>query len=507
MTEHPKDKGSTDYKFINEEIVPKKKSKWMKRAGTLGFVICMAVVFGLVSKVVSLVSEEYLREWLGLEEKRQQVTFTKPSPSPGPTTAPRGTSTPVPTPTKSPLEILQQTPLPEITVMPEPTAVPEATVTPEPTRIVAKLTPGPESGTTSGADITGVPEDAPGADSTPNPSGEITPEPTEEPSRTEAMLSYLQMYQEISKLAEEASKSLVTVEAVEQGVDWFQEIYEKRTRTTGLVMFNDGVDLLILVGTEQISGASSILVYFNGEPVDGRIYSLDKEYGLAVVAVPLVNISEELIESIQMGELAAEETIYTGLPVLALGAPNGYEDSMEIGMITGTGRTVPVSDGEVTYFTTNIAEYDGSYGFVLGLDGKVLGMITHTLKENPTDGIFSAVALNSIQNVIEKLLNNEKQAYFGMKGQDVPANLKKEYELDGGVYISEVENASPALTAGIKAGDILIEINGEGIEGIRSFTKTILECSTREIIQVKLLRQTEDGLREMTVEVALTEKK
>jgi hypothetical protein len=45
------------------------------------------------------------------------------------------------------------------------------------------------------------------------------------------------------------------------------------------------------------------------------------------------------------------------------------------------------------------------------------------------------------------------------------------------------------------------------VEGIRSFADEILERSTREIVQVKLLRKAEDGLREMTVEVSLTGKK
>ena len=108
---------------------------------------------------------------------------------------------------------------------------------------------------------------------------------------------------------------------------------------------------------------------------------------------------------------------------------------------------------------------------------------------------------------IIKLLNNAQRVYFGIKGQDIPKNLQKEYGLENGVYVREVENASPALASGIKAGDILVEVAGEPVDGIRSFADVILERSTREIVQVKLLRKTEDGLREMTVDVLLIEKK
>ena len=180
---------------------------------------------------------------------------------------------------------------------------------------------------------------------------------------------------------------------------------------------------------------------------------------------------------------------------------------MEFGMITSLGGKVAVTDGEVANFTVNIAEYAQGYGFVVTLEGRILGMITHTHKANPSDGIFTAVSLDSIRGVIVKLLNNAERAYFGIKGQDIPKNLKTEYGLEAGVYVSEVENASPALAAGIKAGDILVSVGGEPMDGIRSFAEVILERSTREIVQVKLMRKAEDGLREMTVEVSLTGKK
>ena len=89
----------------------------------------------------------------------------------------------------------------------------------------------------------------------------------------------------------------------------------------------------------------------------------------------------------------------------------------------------------------------------------------------------------------------------------MPANFAAAYNLESGVYVSEVENASPALGAGIKAGDILVAIGTEPVEGIRTFSDIIMERSVREIVRVKLLRQTEDGVREMTVEVPLSAKK
>lgn len=492
MAEEQKEKQSEGYQFINEKIVSKRRKKWLKRMEEAVFVICLAALFGLVASVVFLVSGDYLKKLFGLEEKRQEVNLPKPTPTPEgevlPSTEPTNKVTQVPVRRQTPEPTKYPTAVPSIKDVPEVT--PDDRISPVPTpELPAEVTP--ESGTDDTPLPTKMPDEKESGDKTEH-AGELQ--------------TYLEIYELIRQVAEEVSDSLVTVVAIETGVDWFQEVYENRTKTTGLVLGNDGVDLLILVGTEQFSGATSIEVLFDDEVISGRIYSMEKDYGLAVIAVSLEEIPSVLLEEIELGIFAVEEDIKTGTPVIALGAPNGYDGSMEFGMITSLGSTVSVTDGEVSYFTTDILEYPQGHGFVVNLEGKILGMITHTLKENPDDGIFSAVSLYSIRGAVVKLLNNAEWAYCGIKGQDVPQNLKKEYGLENGVYVSEVENASPALAAGMKAGDIIVAVGGKEVDGIRSFSDVILGCSTREIVQVKLIRKAEDGLREMTIEIPLTGK-
>lgn len=542
MTEEPKEK--QEYEFIKEQIVPKRKNKIMKRVWTAVFVVCMAVVFGLVAEIVMLTSEDVLREWLGIEEgERQEVNLNRPSPTEEATKTPDLSSTNKPTPEPSPTEVpapteepeetkapteapllttgATATGIPEATTGPQETTKPEDTLTPEPmVSGAAELTPTPtETGIPKVTDVpgeTGIPQATmtPGVTNVPEGTGTPVPsqgaEPTKAPTITstptptpDLLYNYLQVHQRIIDIAEEVANSLVVVEAVEEGVDWFQEVFVTRTRTTGLVLANDGVDLLILVDLERISGATYIDVYFEEEVVSGRVYSLDKDYGLAVVAVPLSSISTETLKRVQIGILAAEEDIKVGALVIALGAPNGYEGSMEVGMITSMGSTVPVTDGVVSYFTTNISDYEGGYGFVVNLDGEFLGMITHTKKENTADGVFSVIGLDEIRNVIVKLLNNSERAYFGIKGQDLPRSVKLSSGLETGVYVSEVANSSPALNAGIKAGDIIVMFGNEPVSGIRELNEKLLQRSAREIVMIKLMRRAEDGLREITIEVPL----
>lgn len=523
MTEEPKEK--EDYQFIKEEIVPKRKNKIMKKLASAGFVILMAVIFGLVAEIVMLTSENVLRKWLGIEEgERQPVDLSRPSPTVELTATLPPTETL--TPTKELQETLVPTQRPVPTEIPEETGVPAVTVTPEATQT---LPPSPTNGVTATmtpeAAITGEPEltasptggnDAPkptgGAENI-TPAGEITLAPTYGPAATVApeatpdpLYTYLQVHEQIMEVAEEVSSSLVVVEAIEEGIDWFQEIYVTRTRTTGLILANDGVDLLILVDINRISGANLIEVYFGEEVVAGRVYSMDKSYGLAVIAVPLSELSTEILRGISIGILADEDSIRVGTPVLALGAPNGYEGSMEFGMVTSLGSSLSVTDGVVSYFTTDMNDRENGYGFVVNLDGEIMGIMTHTLKKDTGDGIFSVVSLRAIQGVIVKLLNNAEQAYLGIKGQDLPRSVVVSSGLEYGVYIGEVENSSPALNAGIMAGDIIVAIGGREVSGIRELHEFLLLCSARDIVPVKIVRRAEEGLKEVTVEVPLAVK-
>ena len=497
MAKERKEKQSKEYQFINERIVPKRKKQWLKRLGTMVFVIGMAVVFGVIARAAYVLSGDYLKALFKVEDKRQEVEL------PNSDSSAKNKSTLTGNPTSKPTPKLSSTNLPEMTAAPtvKPTLTPVQGTeeTPEPTG-ESEVMPEDESssGPTTGA------EEVKRGQSTQT---SILTSDVKNVSDPIWMETYQQIYEAIRKVAKEASDAFVTVEAIEQGEDWFQEVYERRTRTTGLVLGNDGVDLLILVGTEQLAGANEIDVFFGEEFIPGRIYSMDRDYGLAVIAVPLSQVSKEIMEHIEMGVLAEAEDMAVGTPVIALGAPNGYEGSMEIGMITSLGGTVSVTDGEVDSFTANITEYPAGYGFVVNMEGRILGLITHTHKANPKDGIFTAVSLDSVRGVIVKLLNNAERMYFGIKGENIPKNLKKEYGLEQGVYVREAENASPALAAGIKAGDILIEVAGTPVEGIHSFAEVLLERNARESVQVKLLRKIEDSFKEITVDVILSKKK
>ena len=76
MIRERKEKQSKDYQFLNERIVPKRKKKWLKRFGTMLFILCMAIVFGVAARAAYLLSGDYLKTLFGIEDRRQEVKLS-----------------------------------------------------------------------------------------------------------------------------------------------------------------------------------------------------------------------------------------------------------------------------------------------------------------------------------------------------------------------------------------------------------------------------------------------
>lgn len=493
MTERPQEK--QEHPFIQEQIVSKRKKRVLKRLATFGFVVFMAVIFGLVACAVFLAAEEPLREWLGrTDSSRQPVDLPKPTTltlTPTPTI--RITMTPAPT------RVLPEPTRASITPKPTKQPEPTATVTPEPEEPV--VTPGGE-----GMEPTPLPTVQPTAAAT-EPTKQPEPTATITPGAGESEQAYLLMYQAIRKQAEAAEKGLVALDAVVENRDWFQEVYQTRTRTSGLVVGNDGIDLLILTDYAVISGANAIEVtFFDDRIVNGTLFSYDADFGIAIVAVPLTQIAEETLSGVRTAILAEEESISIGNPILALGAPNGYRGSMELGMVTSLGAAVPVVDGQLRYFTTNLTNYTQGHGFVFSLRGEVLGMISHSVAADSETALSTAISLDAIRAVIVRLLNNMDYTYFGIKGTDLPRELQEASGAAAGIYVSEVLAASPAMTAGVRSGDILIAADGKALTRLQDLTELVLSSTTKNNVAITLLRMQGTEIRQTSVTVQLQKK-
>ena len=329
--------------------------------------------------------------------------------------------------------------------------------------------------------------------------------------------SLLQKYEEIRKVYEEVSPCIAIIEIVEESVGLFEEPYEVKKWTTGLIVADDGVDLLILTDVRKLSENSSIIVYLGNSKVSGRIYSKASAYDLAVIAIDKKYISQRVYNKIEFAKFM-EDDIEIGTPVIALGGPNGYKNSIEQGMVNSLGDTIFVTDGVLSYFTTDITDYENGNGFVFNLDGEVMGMITHAYENEIQTGVCAVITLKEITGVLEGLLNTWKNVMFGITGYDFSKDIRVSVEglkyndvlkilgNSKGVYVTKVENNSPAMKAGIKPGDIILGIDKRSVEGIRELMQVLPEFSVGYVTTVNVISILENKVLNENIRIKLGEK-
>lgn len=428
----PKD----EYQVIQETIVPKKKSRWSRLGRLVLRTVFCAVIFGTVAGVSMVITGKYMLKKLGLEASLRQIVAIG-----------NATSTPKP--------VLTKTPVPSAT--PVPTGLPVVTQKP------ANLTPEvPEV----------TPEIIVSIDD--NPVGSLI----EGMTGQETIQQFILVYSEIAELADNVKRSLVRVTAITEGVDWFEEAYETKENASGLYVGDNGIDMLFLVNLDSIEGATRFEITFeSGIILPCSIYSYDSNYRLAVLSIRLSEVAGLEEEKLPTRAAFALEEVAAGTPIMVLGNPNGQLGAMELGMTTGVNQVVQVVDDEVLYFTTGIPKYAKGDGFVFNLSGEVIGIVSSSLNKGEA-GVITAAMVGGMREVIDKTLNNEPRIYYGMRLESVDTALAGKTGLPEGIYVTEVLPSSPAMTAGIKNGDIITRVGITPVSSVRQFYEEINAVGT-----------------------------
>ena len=232
---------------------------------------------------------------------------------------------------------------------------------------------GQEITATEGETTTEAPGDKEGTGSGENTAGEISPE---EAAKITTLEEYQALYGVLGELRAEVEKSIVSVTAVTSDVNWINDTLENTGVTSGLVVADNGRELLILTGYQELKGADSITVAFGGEQKEASVKETDQATGLAVIAVPLQELSGEQLEGIAYAVLGSSAgRILVGQPIMALGSPVGISDSVCYGMVTSQGAALGLLDSNYKLLTTDIYGSRSASGVLANMRGEVVGIL------------------------------------------------------------------------------------------------------------------------------------
>lgn len=309
---------------------------------------------------------------------------------------------------------------------------------------------------------------------------------------------YKVLYRRMTEASGEAEKAIVRVTAASDLMDFFNRTYVSQNQSTGIIVARTSTNLYILVQDANIPTATTIqLTFCDNTITEGTFVKLDPATNLAIVTVATSSLDTGTLADIAIAPLGNSFTVSKGEPILAVGSPMGYSDSVIMGTITSTTNNVSLTDRQYTILTTDISASEKSSGILVDLDGQIIGFIAQGLAEGNSQTV-TGLAISKITNLIERLSNAESLPYIGIQGTDVNDELSAETGVPVGVMVTLVEPDSPAMLCGLKEGDVITQLGSGQVTGMQAYMATLSAMEEDQTVTIHAMRQGISGYEEVS---------
>lgn len=276
-----------------------------------------------------------------------------------------------------------------------------------------------------------------------------------------ALRTYQAIYDELYSISKEAEKSIVTVTGVSRETDWFQNQVENINETSGVIVAKNEMQLYILADSNGLADAETYTIAFQtGKKVEAEMKKSDLETGLAIFTVSADSFTGEEWNGISVVELGnSNSPSIVGRPVVAVGSPLGQSGSICYGIVTSNQKSVTYADYEYSVLTTDMTGSEkNASGIIINTSGKMLGIITKESAASASGALLAGFGISDIKGLIEQLSNGDKRLYLGIHGAEVTDEIHTELGIPYGVYVTEVDSGSPAMTSGVSNGDVIVKL-------------------------------------------------
>lgn len=322
----------------------------------------------------------------------------------------------------------------------------------------------------------------------------------------------------VAQIAEQCKSSVVAItnQSVQEVQTMFGTMQQQSTGSgSGVIIGKNDTELLIATNNHVVSGAESLTVCFNDDKdavFDAKIKGTDADNDLAVIAIKLSDISDDVLNSISIATLGDSTQMEVGDQVVAIGNALGFGQSVTSGVISALDREVTIDDTTATLMQTDAAINPGNSGGALfNMKGEVIGINSAKYASDQVEGMGFAIPMAKAQSIIENLMNQETRdkltsdyGFLNITGQDVSSDVAEMYSIPEGVYVSGTTDGGAAANAGIQKGDIITKLGNTTITSISQLKEELQYYKAGETVEITLQRNTDNkGYQEQTVKVTL----
>jgi serine protease Do len=280
--------------------------------------------------------------------------------------------------------------------------------------------------------------------------------------------------------------------------------FKERGLGSGVVVTKDGY---LLTNNHVVDGADEIKVMLTKDKQEftAKVVGRDSRTDIAVLKVEA--------KDLPFATLGDSDKLEVGDVVLAIGNPFGVGQAVTMGIISATGRGGLGIEEYEDFIQTDAAINPGnSGGALVDIEGRLIGINTAILSRSGGNmGVGFAVPVNLVRNIMDRLLKDGKvvRGFLGIKMGELTPELAKEFKAPdtGGVLVDDVFEKTAAAEAGIKPGDIIVEVNGKPAKEPRALKLMLGEMSPGSKVGIKVMRDGKEKsftvtLKEMSEDMA-----
>ena len=243
----------------------------------------------------------------------------------------------------------------------------------------------------------------------------------------------------------------------------------------------------VLTNNHVIDNASEILVTLSdGRKLTAELIGTDPQTDIAVLKINSEHLSEV--------KLANSDQLRVGDFALAIGHPFGLGQTVTSGIVSGLGRSGLGIEGYEDFIQTDASINPGnSGGALVNLHGELIGINTAIFSQSGGNiGIGFAIPVNMAKSVMKQLIKHGtiQRGLLGVQIQDLTPELASAFGVDvsRGAIVAQVISGSAASQAGVKAGDIIIAVNGRNIDSSSDLRNYIGLKRPGEVARLKIIR-------------------
>lgn len=320
----------------------------------------------------------------------------------------------------------------------------------------------------------------------------------------------------VSQIAQQCSSSVVAItnKAVSEVQTMFG-VYQQESEGSGsgVIISQTDSELLIVTNYHVIEGSEELTVCFNDSEdavFSAQIKGTDATNDLAVIAIQLSDISEDVLNSISIATIGDSDSLQVGDQVVAIGNALGLGQSVTSGIVSALDREVTIDETTYTLLQTDAAINPGNSGGALfNMAGELIGINSAKYASEEVEGMGFAISMSTAQSIIESLMTKETrtklESNYGclnITGNSVSSEAQM-YGIPEGVYVDSVLDGGAADKAGIQEGDIITAIDGTTITSIEELKEELQYYAAGETVGFVIQRNGSNGYESQTLEVTL----